>query len=302
MDESRTRLIILALGILLVAFVAMWFLGNIWSSNDESTSAVQNVSSDASSETVKEQLQTQTIGSYSNVTNGQDRIVKEYFADIFKVFTSGSKEDIYDITSKYYIEKYSLDADSLYSKLKKKGLLGKAFDCTNYVTIDNPRFGRLYSLEISSIDGRYNDKIILIEEKPRDFKVTFDSYIGKKNLEYEVINRGLKLRLNNVEEYRDVVYFSISLENVSDDVLVLNSKSNASEAIYLVLDGNTKIYDTYDYFNGNEKVLRPNEKITFKQEFFISDLQAGKIKDLGIVNVLNQTSKTEEDFIFNLYK
>ena len=42
-EQSKNRIIVLGLGVLLVAFVALWIIGNIWTSN-ENTSVVSQPS------------------------------------------------------------------------------------------------------------------------------------------------------------------------------------------------------------------------------------------------------------------
>ncbi|MBR1884018.1 MAG: hypothetical protein IJ809_03630 [Clostridia bacterium] len=297
-EQSKNRIIVLGLGVLLVAFVALWIIGNIWTSN-ENTSVVSQPSENEAEENVTSVEK--VLGVVYNETSGQDRILREYFSDIFKVLASSDEDAIYAITSSDYLEKYNLNTSTLYKKLVNKGLVGKAFECKKYAVANNPRFGKIYSLEISSIDGSVLDRIIVIEESPRDYKISFDSYVGKRPQDISITKEGLKLQITSVEEFKDVVYFKIALENTSDNTLVLNHDRNAAEAIYLNLNKSTKIYNTKDFFASQEIVLNPGDRITTEQEFFISDLQSYKINKLVIVNVYNQASQTNENYEYSIY-
>ena len=299
-QELKNRVIILGLGVLLVIFVAFFLLGNIWTESGSANNQNSNSVSSTNEVSVKED-ETKILGRIYSVSNGQDKILKEYFSDIFKTLASSDEDEIYNITSKDYLEKYNLDKNKLYNKLRNKGLVGKAFECKKYAVADNPRFGMVYSLEISSIDGSIIDRIIVIEESPRNYKVSYDSYVGKVVQDIEIVKEGLKMEIASVEEYKDVVYLRMALENTTDDVLVLNSGKNAAEAIYLNLTGDTKIYNTKDFFMSKEIELKPGQRISMDQEFFISDLQSSKINKLVIVNVYNTASQTKENYEYSVY-
>ena len=299
-QELKNRVIILGLGVLLVIFVAFFLLGNIWTESGSANNQNSNSVSSTNEVSVKED-ETKILGRIYSVSNGQDKILKEYFSDIFKTLASSDEDEIYNITSKDYLEKYNLDKNKLYNKLRNKGLVGKAFECKKYAVADNPRFGMVYSLEISSIDGSIIDRIIVIEESPRNYKVSYDSYVGKVVQDIEIVKEGLKMEIASVEEYKDVVYLRMALENTTDDVLVLNSGKNAAEAIYLNLTGDTKIYNTKDFFMSKEIELKPWQRISMDQEFFISDLQSSKINKLVIVNVYNTASQTKENYEYSIY-
>lgn len=299
-QELKNRVIILGLGVLLVIFVAFFLLGNIWTESGSANNQNSNSVSSKNEVSVKED-ETKILGRIYSVSNGQDKILKEYFSDIFKTLASSDEDEIYNITSKDYLEKYNLDKNKLYNKLRNKGLVGKAFECKKYAVADNPRFGMVYSLEISSVDGSILDRIIVIEESPRNYKVSYDSYVGKVVQDIEIVKEGLKMEIASVEEYKDVVYLRMALENTTDDVLVLNSGKNAAEAIYLNLTGDTKIYNTKDFFMSKEIELKPGQRISMDQEFFISDLQSSKINKLVIVNVYNTASQTKENYEYSIY-
>ena len=299
-QELKNRVIILGLGVLLVIFVAFFLLGNIWTESGSANNQNSNSVSSTNEVSVKED-ETKILGRIYSVSNGQDKILKEYFSDIFKTLASSDEDEIYNITSKDYLEKYNLDKNKLYNKLRNKGLVGKAFECKKYAVADNPRFGMVYSLEISSIDGSIIDRIIVIEESPRNYKVSYDSYVGKVVQDIEIVKEGLKMEIASVEEYKDVVYLRMALENTTDDVLILNSGKNAAEAIYLNLTGDTKIYNTKDFFMSKEIELKPGQRISMDQEFFISDLQSSKINKLVIVNVYNTASQTKENYEYSVY-
>ena len=299
-QELKNRVIILGLGVLLVIFVAFFLLGNIWTESGSANNQNSNSVSSTNEVSVKED-ETKILGRIYSVSNGQDKILKEYFSDIFKTLASSDEDEIYNITSKDYLEKYNLDKNKLYNKLRNKGLVGKAFECKKYAVADNPRFGMVYSLEISSIDGSIIDRIIVIEESPRNYKVSYDSYVGKVVQDIEIVKEGLKMEIASVEEYKDVVYLRMALENTTDDVLILNSGKNAAEAIYLNLTGDTKIYNTKDFFMSKEIELKPGQRISMDQEFFISDLQSSKINKLVIVNVYNTASQTKENYEYSIY-
>ena len=299
-QELKNRVIILGLGVLLVIFVAFFLIGNIWTESRSANNQNSNSVSSTNEVSVKED-ETKILGRIYSVSNGQDKILKEYFSDIFKTLASSDEDEIYNITSKDYLEKYNLDKNKLYNKLRNKGLVGKAFECKKYAVADNPRFGMVYSLEISSVDGSILDRIIVIEESPRNYKVSYDSYVGKVVQDIEIVKEGLKMEIASVEEYKDVVYLRMALENTTDDVLVLNSGKNAAEAIYLNLTGDTKIYNTKDFFMSKEIELKPGQRISMDQEFFISDLQSSKINKLVIVNVYNTASQTKENYEYSIY-
>ncbi len=296
-DDAKKYVVLLIVGIAIVIGVALYFLQVIWTGNskkqDDGTSNNQTVS-ESNDDTVK-------IGSYSKVNNGRSLILKEYFTDIFRLLSSGTKEEIYNSVSKDYITKYNYSSTSLYNKLKSKQMIGKAFESKSYSYASNPRFGNIYSLEMSSVDGSVLDKLLIIEDKPRSYKLSFESYIGKKSQDVNVVYEGVKLSIKSVEEYRDRIYFDIQIQNLNENEIVLNYGASANEAIYVELEDESRIYNILTFFDSREIKLSSNQSLTGRVEFLISDLQSSNIKKMGLVNVYNSQSETRSNFEYEIY-
>ncbi len=299
-EEAGSKVIILVIAILAVIFIAGLILQRVWttptnSENKEDLS--QNVDNNNGSNASKNLK----FGKYSTVSNGEELILKEYFSDIFMTLSSGSQDEVYSITSKDYINRKNYDVNSLYNFLKSKGIVGKAFECTKYSVAVNPRFGRVFSLEIASADSKIIDRLIIIESSPRHYTISFDGYVGKKSQDIELTRDGLKLRIVNVEEYKDIAYFTIELTNVSSDTLVINNQNRASEPVRVKLSNDKNIYNSSDWFMANSKILKPGQSVRSTVMFSIIDLQASKIKSMTIVDVYNETTKATSDYEYQIY-
>lgn len=297
-EDSKKMLLVLVIGIALVLGISLYLLQQIWGKNKENNA----VDSQADNQDTVEELQNDLkLGSYSNVTNGRSLILKEYFTDIFRLLSSGTKDEIYKVVSKDYLIKYGYDSTSLYNKLQSKQMVGKAFESKSYSYAKNPRFGNIYSLEISSIDNKVLDKLLIIEDKPRSYKLSFESYIGKKAQDVSVIYEGVRLNITSVEEYRDRVYFDIQIKNLNENEIILNYGGTANEAIYAELKDGSKIYNILSFFSSKEIKLRKEESVEGKIEFLINDLQSADINKICLVNVYNTQSQTKSNYEYKVY-
>lgn len=294
---DRGAAILLGIGVIIVVGVAFFVLQKIWIKDDK----VDVSQTDESPSIEESNIENVKLGSFTSVTNGQSLILKEYFSEIFRLFSSGTKEEIYAKVSKDFLQKYGYDSNMLYNKLKNKNIIGKAFESKEYSYIKNPRFGNIYSLEISSVDGSVLDRIIILEEKPRSYKLSFESYLGLKEQDINVVREGVKLSITSVEEYRDRVYFDIVIQNLNEDSVILNYGSQANEAIYAELANGSKVYNILNFFSSKEIELKSNQSVTAKVEFLASDLQTANITKIGIVNVYNSQSETTSNFEYQVY-
>ena len=299
-EEAGYKITILGIGILAVVFIAGLALQYVWTTPMNSNTENANNQEVTNSQEIGN-LSNLEFGQYIQVNNGEERILKEYFSKIFMTLSSGTAEEVYNITATDYIKKNNYNPTSLYNHLKNKGIVGKAFECTKYSVANNPRFGRVFSLEMNSIDNKIIDKLIIIEESPRHYKVSFEEYIGKKDQDIELIREGLKLNILSVEEYKDRVYFNIKLENVSNDVIVINNDERASEPISVILSNQKTIYSSKDWFMASSRTLKPNQSVESTVVFYIIDLQSSKIQKMKIIDVYNETSKSTANFEYQIY-
>ncbi len=295
-EDAKKMIILLIVGVVLVVGFGLFLLKMIWIGPDEDADETAN-----NTEVEEKVTVSNNVGTYLAVNNGQSLILKEYFSEIFRVLSSGTEKEVYSMLSKDYIEKYGYSSAAIYNKLKNKNMIGKAFECKEYSKAENPRFGNIYSLEISSVDGNVLDRLMIIEDKPRSYSLSFESYIGEKDLNIEVVREGVKLIINHVEEYRDRVYFDITVQNLNESDVILNYGSESNEAIYVELNDSKKVYNIISLFSSQEILLKPNGSMNGKVEFLINDLQSAFIKKMCLVNVYNAQSQTTSNFEYEIY-
>ena len=251
-----------------------------------------------------------TLNGYINIGDTLILLIGVLLPPVYSFFASAIGSSLADIFSGYmiyapitFLIKGSISVISyfIYNALKKKGIVGKAFECTEYAVAQNPRFGRVFSLEMVSIDKKVIDRLIIIEESPRHFKISFDGYVGTERQNVEVTREGLKLNILNAEEYKDRVHFKMKITNVSEDIIVMNSQNRASEPVYVLLSNDKKIYNSDDIFVTKSITLKPGESFEAEMTFYTVDLQAARIKKLYIIDVYNETSKSTTTFEYDIY-
>lgn len=300
-EEYKVKVIIIIIAMIFVVFLALYLVQFLWTSslftNENNNENEESISENATT-TLNKDIE---IGSYVQISYTSDMIVKEYFQDIFTTLTSKSASDIYKITSQDFINEYKYTESSLYSMLSKKSLIGKAFECTKYTVKSNPRFGRIYALEIASIDSKVIDKILVIEESPRNYKISFDSYIGTKKENIEIIREGIKLSINNVKEYRNKINFSIQIENMNTKNIVLNNKNTLAEPINITLSDGSTVYPSSVWCNGNELTLKPGAIYTINLTFSTDDLLTSDIKKINLMCVYDEANDIENNLEFSIY-
>ena len=287
-NNPKLFITVVITGMALIVIIVIVLLVLIWSPKKSTASG--NIDS-------AEQTENIGAGTYNYNITTEQQVVEKYCADILDTLSMQNKDDIYEICSEDYISYRNFNEDTLYESLQKKGLIGKLLKFYGYSVSLHNRYGKVFEIEIGTYDSYLRDKILLIEYSPRNYKIAFDGFIGENNSKKEIIRDGIKVTINNIQEFTSNIKLKFSINNVSNSDLVLNTQGNY-ENIYLKLNSGQEVKMSSVWLSGVTKTLTPNTTFNLDLQFTTGYLQSGLVKAIVIKDVYNDISKETKDIEF----
>ncbi len=288
-NNPKLFISIIISGMVLIVVLLVVALIFIWSPDKN----VENANETGNIENVK----SIENGSYNYTVTSEQQVVEKYSKDILDILSMQNKEEIFDFVLPEYISYRGLNEDTLYAELKQKGLIGKLLKFYNYKSIIHNRYGRVFEIEVGTYDSYIKEKILLIEKSPRNYKISFNSFIGEDNEKKEIIRNGIKLSINNIREFASEVQIRVSINNITNSDIVIN-KEGSYENIYIKLNNGSEVRTSSVWLSGAIKNLKPNTTINLDLQFIPGNLLSGTASAIVIKDVYNDISKETTNLEF----
>jgi hypothetical protein len=286
-NNPKLFISIIISGIVLIIIILIFSLILIWSKDDTATKAGQD-------STIIENIET---GKYVNNITNEGQVVEKYCRDILDTFSMQDKDEIYNLILKEYANYRGFNKDTLFDNLRKKGLIGKLLKFYSYQSVSHSRYGKVFEIEIGTYDSYVKEKILLIEASPRNYKLSFDGFIGEDTSKKEIIRDGLKMTITNVREFVTEMQVKITINNISSNDIVINKQGNY-ENIYLKLKNGSEVRMSSVWLSGVTKTLNPNSTINLDLQFNTGYLLTGATSAIVIKDVYNDISRETKDLEF----
>lgn len=284
-NNPKLFISVIITGIVLIIIIVATLLILIWSPK-------KNTQNESVNNT--ESTETGTF-IYNNTTEKQ--VIEKYCSDILETLSMQNKDEIYASVSKEYISSKSFNKDSLYVFLQKKGLIGKLLKFYSYQAAVHNTYGKVFEIEIGTYDSYLREKILLIESSPRNYKISFDGFIGENNTKKEIVRDGIKVSINNIREYVTEMEVKLTINNITNSDIVLNTEGNY-ENIYLKLNNGQEVRMSSVWLSGVTKTLTPSTTINLDLKFSPGYLSSGSVNAIVIKDVYSDISKETKDIEF----
>ncbi|MDF2865790.1 MAG: hypothetical protein K0R72_607 [Clostridia bacterium] len=286
-NNPKLFISIIISGIIFIIILLIFSLVLIWSKNDDTNVVGGN---EATSDNIE-------TGKYVYKTTSEGQVVEKYCRDILDTFSMQDKDEIYNLILKEYSNYRGFNKDTLFDNLRKKGLIGKLLKFYSYQSVSHDRYGKVFEIEIGTYDSYVKEKILLIEASPRNYKVSFDGFIGEDNSKKEIIRDGLKMTITNVREFVSEMQIKITINNISSNDIVINKQGNY-ENIYLKLKNGSEVRMSSVWLSGVTKTLTSNSTINLDLQFNPEYLLTGAVNAIVIKDVYNDISRETKDLEF----
>lgn len=285
-NNPKLFISIVITGIVLIIILVVFALILIWSGDKTKTETTQNISNLENGKYI-----------YKNTTEGQ--VVEKYCRDILDTLSMQDKDQIYNFVSREYSDYRGFNKDTLFDNLKQKGLIGKLLKFYEYQVISNTRYGRVFEIVIGTYDSYIKEKILLVEASPRNYKISFDGFIGEDTSKKEIIRDGIKMTITDIREFASEMQVKITINNVSGSDIIMNKQGNY-ENIYLKLNNGSESRTSSVWLSGVTKTLTTNSTINLDLKFNPGYLLTGIANAIVIKDVYSDISKETKDIEFPL--
>lgn len=286
-NNPKLFVYIVITGIVLIIMLVIFLLILIWSNNVTKSEATQNI----------EYMNSIETGKYVSKIITEGQVVEKYCRDILDILSMQDRNQIYNFVLKGYSDYRGFNKDTLFEDLKKKGLIGKLLKFYNYQVASNSRYGKVFEIEIGTYDSSIKGKILLIEASPRNYKISFDGFIGEDNVKKEIIRDGIKMTVTNIREFASEMRVKVTINNISGSDIVINKEGNY-ENIYLKLTNGSESRMSSVWLSGVTETLTSNSTFNLDLQFNPGYLLSGLANVIVIKDVYNDISKETKDIEF----
>jgi len=285
-ENPKLVIILLITGVVAVIIFAIFMLVLVWSPKPNTRNT------DITNQNINMKL-----GNYVTKYVTEKDVVEKYCKNILNTFSGGDVNLINNIMLPEYLTFRGIDKSGLKDALKQKGVLEKILKFTDYKVTYHPKYGKIFEVNIATYDNTYNDKMLIIEKSPNDYKVSFDGFIGQDNNIKSMTIDGLKLDISEMKELSTITSIKLTLTNVSGHNIIIN-KENNYENIYLKLTTNSEVRMSSTWLAGETKELTNGYVVNLNSEFVTTGLTNGLGKSIVIKNVYDALAKETKDIEF----
>lgn len=285
-ENPKKLIIVLGTGIVAILILFIFSLFIIWSPKKNILEA-------------DELRKTISSGKYIYTSFDEKKVVEEYCMNITQIFGEGNIDKINEIMLPQYMNNMGYNKTKLQNMLKQRGLLGVLLKFYDYKSVTNSRYGRIFEVELGSYDGFSKDKLYIIESSPRNYYISFDGFLGEKNINKELVREGIKLNIYNIKEMTNNVSIKVKIENNLNSNVIMN-KNGLIENAYLKLSngGETKLSTVW--LAGTSLTLTPNSVINMTLQFNPGYMQSGYATAIVFKDVYDEVSQQLKEIEFPL--
>jgi hypothetical protein len=285
-ENPKKLVIVLGIGIgaILILFIFLLFI--IWSPKKDLVEADE----------LRKNIYS---GKYIYTSFDEKKVVEEYCMNITQLFGEGNIDKINDVMLPQYMSNMNYDKVKLKYMLEQRGLLGVLLKFYDYKSVNNSRYGRIFEVEVGSYDGFSKDKLYIIESSPRNYYISFDGFLGEKNLNKELVREGIKLSIYNIKEMTNSVSIKVKIENNLNSKVVLN-KNGLIENVYLKLSNGSETRLSTVWLAGTSLELKPNSIININLQFNPGYMQSGYATNIVFKDVYDEVSQQLKEIEFPL--
>ena len=242
----------------------------------------------------------QPIGNFIYKSYNREDALNKYINKMSDCLYNADIDQLYELLSTDYKNKFSYTKESLYGNLRGKNAFGKKYKETTYEfnTLLNKR---IFSVAMVSEDSSVSFNITIIEESPNKYSYSLDNYIMEVNAETNQSINGLNLNIKSITYYTDRIVTRAKLTNSNDYTVYLNTQNKSESAYYRIndIDGDIDIVTKSVVFSGGVKQLNPNSdiEITFDSNISFSNFSA--ITTIVIKDVKLSENGVQTELVYN---
>lgn len=281
--KTKTIVTVLVLGIIITVIVVILSLIYIWTPK------------------TKEEAQKLELGEYMPAGIGETQVVEKYINEIGFLIKNKAFNKLFQKVNKGYIDKFTMTENNFEQFIRNKGLVGKKLKVVNFKKqkINSKTY---YKVNVKTNDYKIGTTIIIIEDSPNIYTISFDDFLYERELNREYINDGFKMTVLNEVVRAEKIDLRIKLENLTNKNIILNSSKNENpiRAIKLGDEINIKL----DELSGKSIEMPVNSSKEYTLTVPIEDFKHSTLRAIEIksVNRNNGSNVNNVQFPYHLEK
>lgn len=252
-DKQRQVTILIITGIVIVSIVTICILISIWMPK--------------SSEENEDKFE---VGKVKFDTISTDDVVKKYYSEIFALMLNKDYDALYKKLNKDYIAYSKMTVTKLKDKLENANVSGTLLELNQY---NNGAYENnyVYTLNLKAKESTNDITLTVIEESPNNYTICFDDFVGYKENAYDNTIDSINIKVDEVTYYSSNVTYNITLKNMHNNNIIINSEK-LYEGIYLLDSSGNIIQPSNVVFAGRTIEIIPNGTKSLEISFNIDSL------------------------------
>ncbi len=271
-ERERQLVLLLVTGIVVVVIVAVLLIIGVWSKKAELTAE-------------QKEYKLGRINLEKN-TNADlaELYVKGYFSEIEQMLLEEDYDRFYSYLGEDYIEYSGMTRESVEKYLIDKKIIGEMLELKAYECVNVEGYSNVYVLNIKLKDGVYDIGVVVREISPNNYTLSFEEYIKSETLNYNSTMNSVNLSIGKAVYFSNYVEYDVTVKNVHDDTIRLNTK-NMPEDIYLKLTDGTLITPYNVLMGGSEVVLERDRIKEYKIRYNVENGNIPQIESFVIKDI-----------------
>lgn len=246
-----------------------------------------------------------TYEPHSPVIDKTDKVpekLKEPISNLIKDFVENCNNKNYDaaynLLSEEYKTRYYSSIDKFKKHVDEMFPNKKIYNIQDFSNLNNTYVYRVRLLDDILTDGTtdgysFTEEKYVLKEENGNLKISLDGYCGSQNLDIEVEDEYMEIKINKKYITYDETSYVITIRNKTNNFILISDKETYNGAIQLKLPNDTR---TAKYMANSNFVILPNETKTEEFQFteYFDDKQEPTNLLLNSIRILPKYTGDEE--------
>lgn len=208
-NKQRQLIVAVVIGIILVVILTIVYLIFLWTPEPEKEKVYE-------------------VGSVDIVQKSEEDILLKYYDEISKMLMASDLDKLASLVSEQYLEYKDYTIEDVKKYIADKNITNKKLELASSSIYSFSEYTNVYYLDIKASGEVYSLGVVVIEESPNNYKLSFDKFVDYKENIYSTSLESIGLVIKNRTRFLTSVDYRVRITNNYDKAITINSKKAAN--------------------------------------------------------------------------
>jgi len=213
------------------------------------------------------------VGEVELVQKSDEDILLKHYENISKMLMESDLDKLASLVSEEYLEYKDYTVEDVKKYITDKGVTGRKLELASSSVYSFNEYTNVFYLDIKASGEVYSLGVVVIEETPNNYKISFDKFVDYKENVYNASLESVGLGIINRTRFLTNVEYRVRITNNYNKAITINSNKEA---------------DPLNLVNGNQGTVRNPITLNFASK--VVTIPSGEAREYTVTYNMNGVS------------